>query len=473
MCIKQDCMKKIYCFLLLWWVAMGFCGRAQSFVHKPSSTYEWPTDEKVVEHLRHWQDLKFGIILHWGLYSVPGIVESWQLTSEDWITPDPKRSYHEFKEWYWGLADEFNPTQFNPEQWATVAEDAGMKYMVFTTKHHDGFCLFDTKQTDFSVAHSAFAANLQFDVARHVFDAFRKKGMMIGCYFSKPDWHSDDYWWTARSTPNRLHNYDVKQYPERWERYKSFVYNQVDELMSSYGKVDILWLDGGWCTPPREDINLDAIVNNARSHQPGLIVVDRACAGKHENYQTPEQRIPDHQITTPWESCITLTHDWGWTDHPVYKSPAKIIATLVEVVAKGGSLLLGVGPNPQGIIEDGYVERLHQIGDWLRVNGRAIYNTVPTPVYNNLDGNVWFTADKDGHTLYAIIPPQEEPGDISSVSWLGNRPVRGSRVRVLSTGKSVSWNTNKDGITEVKFSKDLNVCRDGVVLAFTVQDISL
>lgn len=462
-------MKNAISFLCLFWLCVSGRVQAQSFVHEPSSTYEWPTDEAVLQSLDKWRDQKFGIILHWGLYSVPGIVESWQLTSEDWITPDPVRTYQQFKDWYWGLIDEFNPVQFNPDQWAQVAQEAGMRYMVFTTKHHDGFCLYDSRYTDFSVAHSAFAQNQKADVARFVFDAFRKRGMMIGCYFSKPDWHSEDYWWNAKATPNRLHNYNISQYPERWDRYKSFVYNQVDELMSRYGKMDILWLDGGWCTPPREDISLDSIVDNARRHQPGLIVVDRACAGKHENYQTPEQRIPDHQVTTPWESCLTMTYDWGWTDHPVYKSPAKIIATLAEVVAKGGSLLLGVGPNPQGIIEDDYVVRLREIGRWLKANGKAIYGTKPTPTYTNEQRSIWFTANKDGSTIYGIVPPSEGDSAVArTVSWLGNQPLKGCRMRVLSTGKPVKWKTDLNGLTVVQLPNDYKE-DEGLVLEFKIK----
>ena len=140
--------------------------------------YQWPDDQQVVGKLRQWQDLKYGIILHWGVYSVPGMVESWQITSEDWITPDTTRTYEEEKLWYWGLSKDFNPVKFNPEQWAKVAKDGGMKYVVFTTKHHDGFCLWDTKTTDYSVAHSGFAQNPKVDVARYVFDAVRQRGFV-------------------------------------------------------------------------------------------------------------------------------------------------------------------------------------------------------------------------------------------------------------------------------------------------------
>ena len=433
----------------------------QSFVHDASTEYQWPEDSLVVSKLKSWQDLKFGIILHWGVYSVPGMVESWQITSEDWITPDPVRSYEELKQWYWGLSKDFNPTKFDPAQWAKVSKEAGMKYVVFTTKHHDGFCLWDTKTTDYSVAHSGFAGNPKVDVAKHVFDAFREEGLWAGCYFSKPDWHSDYYWWRAKATPNRMHNYQIKDYPERWAKYQKYVYDQVDELMNNYGKFDILWLDGGWCTAPKEDIKLDDIVENARKAQPGLIVVERACPGKHENYQTPEQTIPDHQINNPWESCITLTYDWGWTNHPVFKTPAKVIATLTEIVAKGGSLLLGVGPTPEGLIEDGSVEILQKIGKWMKANGEAIYATVTTPVYQNEDKTVWFTANKDGKTLYAIVPQDDEKGLPTTVTWEGNTPLKGTKIINLATKKAVKY-VSKDNRTTVY----LPTGTDGIALKF-------
>ena len=442
---------------------------AQSYVHEQSTDYIWPDDGLVVQKLHEWQDLKFGVILHWGVYSVPGICESWTITSEDWITPDTTRTYEEYKQWYWGLSKDFNPTQFDPEGWARVAKDAGMRYVVFTTKHHDGFCLWDSQQTDYTVAHSGFAGNERVDVTKYVFDAFRNEGMMIGCYFSKPDWHSPDYWWPSRATANRLHNYSISQYPEKWERYKSFVYNQVEELMTGYGSVDILWLDGGWCTAPREDIGLDSIVDMARSHQPGLIVVERACPGKHENYQTPERMIPEGQINTPWESCITLTDDWGWVSKESrYKSPSTVIRMLSEVVAKGGSLLLGVGPTPQGTIEQRSVDILEQVGAWMKRNGQAIYETRTTPVYTNEEHSVWFTADKEGKTLYGIVTRADNESLLpASVEWEGNTPRKGTKITLLDGEKSLRWHVDAQGKTHVTLPKNL-LGKDAVAFRLSI-----
>lgn len=451
-------------FILFAATMMCLTMQAQSFVHETSSTYQWPKEPQVREKLQTWQDLKFGIILHWGVYSVPGMVESWQITSEDWITPDTTRTYEEEKLWYWGLSREFNPTQFNPEQWAAVAREAGMKYVVFTTKHHDGFCLWDTKTTDYKVTNSGFAGNPRADALRYVMDAFRGEGLMAGMYFSKPDWHCPYYWWPVKATPNRYHNYNIKDYPERWAKYQKYVYQQVEELMTGYGPVDLLWLDGGWCTAPKEDIKLGDIVTMARQKQPGLIVVERACPGEFENYQTPEQRIPDHQILNPWESCITLTNDWGWVPRPRFKSPAKVIATLSEVVAKGGSLLLGVGPTPTGIIEEQSVKILKEIGQWLQTNGEAIYATTTTPIYGNADGNIWFTANKDQKTLYAIITATDGQTP-QTVSWKGNLPK--SKIILLETGKAVKYKTVGEETTVTLPKKYQN--KNGCVLKFITQ----
>ena len=405
----------------------------QGFVHERSTDYEWPTDKQVLEKLDKWQDQKFGVLFHWGLYSVPGIVESWSICSEDvdWISRKKDMTYDEYKKWYYGLKDSLNPTQFNPDQWADIMKDAGMKYMIFTTKHHDGFCMFDSKYTDFSIANGPFAGNPKKDVARYVFDAFRQKDFMIGCYFSKPDWHCEWYWNPYFATPNRRQNYKKENHPDWWKNYQEFTYNQMEELMTNYGSFDIFWLDGGWVTGG--DVNLDKLLAKVRtSTQPGLISVDRTIRGKNENYQTPERSIPEKQLNNPWESCITLSNDWGWVPNAPYKSPTKVIGLLAEITAKGGCLLLGVGPTPQGIIEDAAAERLHTIGEWLRTNGKAIYNTRITPVYN--DGNVWFTADKDGKTLYAIYALPDGENLPATIEWTGNTPK--GKMKMLKGNKS-------------------------------------
>lgn len=436
---------------------------AQGDVYERSNDYEWPSDQKVVEKLKEWQDLKFGVLFHWGIYAVPGIVESWSICDEGWITRDTTMTYQQYKDWYWGMSDKLNPTDFNPEQWADVMQQAGMKYMIFTTKHHDGFCMYDSKYTDFTITRHAFRDHPKRDVLKYVLDAFRNKQFMIGTYFSKPDWHCQDYWWDVFPTKRgRNVNYDIKQWPWRWERFKQFTYNQMEEILSRYGQVDILWLDGGWvCKENNQDIDMPRIAQMARSHQPGLIMVDRTIRGPYENYQTPEKTIPETQLNFPWESCIPLSDDWGWVPRPRWKSPEKVISTLVEIVAKGGNLVLGVGPTPQGLIQPEAVTRLNAIGEWLKQNGKAIYNTVTTPIYN--DGQVWFTADKDGKTRYAIYLLDEGKHLPRIISW--NQNVPKGNVRLLSTGKKLKTKT-VNGRTEVTLPRGLK--QQSVALEFSI-----
>jgi len=416
---------------------------AQSFVHQQSNTedYVWPTDPQVLTKLKHWQDQKFGVLMHWGLYSVPGVVESWSICSEDWIVRERKPTYEEDKAWYWSQKDSLNPVNFDPSKWADVMKKAGMKYMIFTTKHHDGFCMFDTKYTDFSIAHGPFGKDPRHNIAKEVFDAYRNKGFMIGCYFSKPDWHSKWFWNPYYATPNRRINYKKQQHPDWWQNYRKFTQNQLNELTTDYGNIDILWLDGGWITG--DEIGLDTILVDARKRNPGMISVDRTIRGKNENYQTPEQGIPAKQLDIPWESCITLSHAWGWTPNAKFKSPNKVIGILAEIVAKGGCLALGVGPKADGTLQPEVVNTLLRIGGWLNKNGQAIYSTVNAAHYN--DGKVWFTADKNGKTLYAIYALEDGEKTPKTITWTENKP-KGKLV-LLQNGKSVKYTVKGNQVT--------------------------
>jgi len=446
-----------------------------------SSKYEAPTDPLVQAKLDSWQDKKFGMILHWGLYAVPGMIESWSICSEDWIERDSTVKYEDYKKWYWGLSEKFNPTNFNPEQWAKAGKNAGMKYMVFTTKHHDGFAMFDTKESDFSIAKGPFSSNPKKDVAKYVFDAFRKENFMIGAYFSKPDWHSQYYWWDKYATANRNNNYDIEKNKWRWDMFKKFTYNQIGELMNNYGSIDILWLDGGWVRPlasvneevlswgapiPKwsQDIDMPKIADMARKAQPGLIMVDRTVHGQYENYQTPEQKIPETQLDYPWESCLTLNGNWGWVPNDPYKTAKDVVHKLVEVVAKGGSLLLGVGPKPDGTMDEGAISRLNEIGEWTRANGNALYNTRITKNYH--DGDTWFTQSKDGKTIFGIFLVKDN--QVNEISWKGNTPKKGSVITLLNGKGKAKW-TSKDGVTTLQLPK--NAGQVAIAFSFTPEKL--
>jgi alpha-L-fucosidase len=457
---------------------------AQGNIHQQSTVYEYPTDPAVGAKLEQWRDLKFGMIIHWGLYAVPGIIESWALCSEDWIERDSTMSYGKFKEWYWGLNKQFNPVGFDPDQWAKAAADAGMRYVVFTTKHHDGFNMFDTKQTDFKITNGPFAEHPKANVAKYVFEAFRKQDFMIGAYFSKPDWHCEYYWWPKYATADRNNNYDIKKHPWRWNKYREFTYNQIEELMSDYGRIDILWLDGGWVRPKEtvnaevlswgaripewsQDVNIPAIAGMARQKQPGILIVDRTVHGPYENYQTPEQRIPEKKLDHPWESCITLGYAWSHVPKENFKSASKVIHMLIEITAKGGSLLLGVGPDPNGKFSDEQIGRLKEIGDWMKVNGEAIYHTRTADVYQ--DGETFFTKSKDGKKTFALVPIKEGTSAPTVVEWKGEATPNAKRIKLLATGKPVKWKKQNDKIN-VTLPADFTSHHTGYpALAFSIE----
>jgi len=360
------------------------------------------------------------------------------------------------------LKKDFNPTRFDPQAWALAAKSAGMRYVVFTTKHHDGFAMFDTKQSDFKISAGPFASDPRADVAKYVFDAFRKQNFMIGAYFSKPDWHSEYFWWPKYATPDRNVNYDIRKYPWRWNKFRTFAYNQIQELMQQYGSIDILWLDGGWVRPLEtvtdevrawgapipefsQELDMPRIATMARAAQPGLLIVDRTVHGPYENYQTPEQSIPKTKLDHPWEACITLGGAWGHVPNDHYKSSTKVIHSLIEIVAKGGSLLLGVGPAPDGTLNSLQVQRLTEIGAWLEVNGNAIYGT--RTANQERDGETFFTRGKDGSRYALVRLPENQPVP-DKLQWKGNVPVKGAKVTLLGYASPVKWE-QKDGVVTV------------------------
>ena len=397
-----------------------------------------------------------------------GIKESWTLCSEDvsWTVRD-RPDYQDYKQAYENLQTTFNPVEFDPARWARAASDAGMKYMVFTTKHHDGFCMYDSKLTDYKITGSKtpFHTDPGADVTRELFDAFRAEGMWVGAYFSKPDWHSDDFWWPYFATPDRNANYDPEKHPERWEKFVRFTHGQMMELLGgNYGKVDILWLDGMWVqkmTPEEErlnrmdtynfgtlarnqDIRMDEFVAGAREKQPGLIVVDRGVHGKNQNYLTPENVVPEKALPYPWESCIiTAGRSWAWKPGAEYMSTREAIHMLVDVVTKGGNLLLNIAPGPRGQWQEGAYRLLEEIGGWMAVNAEAIYGTGALAPHK--EGKVCISRKgEDTLYLYYLADEKEDlPAEIGMTSF--SLPP-GTKLELLgSPGKTLSWRRNGNG----------------------------
>jgi alpha-L-fucosidase len=408
-------------------------------------------DKEVQKKLAQWQDAKFGLLMHWGTYSQWGIVESWSLCGEDegWCQRAGPYAddYEKYKQAYRNLKRTFNPIKFNPEKWANAAKDAGMKYVIFTTKHHDGFCMFDTKTTDYKITSKEcqFNSNPKSNITNEIFKEFRKNEMMVGTYFSKPDWSSDYYWWSYFPTPDRHVNYNPAKHPERWKQFQDFTYNQIEELMTGYGPVDILWMDGAWVRPfrniPKEfeswakkdsfnqDVNIPRIAEMARSHQPGLIIVDRWVNGEYENYLTPENKVPDKAMSVPWEACIPMATSWSYKQNDEYKSERELVHLLVDVTAKGGNLLLNIAPSPDGEWDSDAYDRLKGIGEWMKINSEAIYST--KPIYPYKSENVCFTSGKDG-LIYAIYLVDDKTPKIPGIITLpSNKITKGKQIYLL------------------------------------------
>lgn len=454
-------MNKKYIFLILAIAFSLIIATAQE-----DDRYVPETDPLVIQKVEQWQDLKFGLLMHWGTYSQWGIVESWSICAEDegWCRRS-NPNYVEYKRDYENLQTTFNPVDFDPAKWAKAAKNAGMKYVVFTTKHHDGFCMFDTKLTDYKITgtKTPFSNNPQANVAKEIFNAFRTEGMWTGAYFSKPDWHNENYWWPNFATSDRNVNYDVKVYPERWEKFVQFTHGQIMELMGGeYGKMDILWLDGGWVKKmtdeevykyitskgykftriQNQDIRMDELVAKAREKQPGLIVVDRAVYGKNQNYLTPENRVPEKALPYPWESCIIAGGSWSWLPKAKYMSGNEAVHLLVDIVVKGGNLLLNIAPGPEGQWHDAAYTMLQEIGEWMKINSEAIYGTRAIAPYR--EGKVCVSSKgKNTYYIYYLADEGEKmPAQISMTTF--SLPV-GAKIEMVGIGTPLKWQKNGNG----------------------------
>lgn len=343
-------------------------------------------------------DARFGMFIHWGLYSIPARGE--------WVRSNEKMTVEEYQQFF----NEFNPVNFDPKSWARAAKDAGMKYAVLTAKHHDGFCLFDSKLTDYKATNTPAGR----DLVKEYIEAFRSEGLRVGLYYSLLDWHHPDYpAFGDRAHPMR-DNEAYKDVKQDFSRYVEYLHGQVKELLTNYGKIDILWFDFSYDDMTGEKWQATKLVNMIRSLQPDIIIDNRLGGNiKSANpevyagdFASPEQIIPPRGITNengepiPWEACITLNDHWGYcsSDHN-YKSAKLIIRTLVECVSKNGNLLLNVGPNAKGEIPSESLELLSEVGKWMRQNGDSIYGCG----MSSLAKPEWGRYTQKGNILYAHL----------------------------------------------------------------------
>ncbi|MDD4920854.1 MAG: alpha-L-fucosidase [Bacteroidales bacterium] len=459
-------MIMIFLFLSLFFAGNGFA-------QDKRPPYQYPAEPAVLQTIKNWQDLKFGLFMHWGAYSQWGIVESWSLCPEDhdFTSVRPKgKSYFDYVKDYENLKTTFNPVKFNPEKWAKAAKYAGMKYVVFTTKHHDGFNMFDTKQSDYKITSKScpFSKNPRANVAKEIFNAFRSEQFMAGAYFSIADWNNKDYWWDYFPPFDRRINYSPELYPEKWTRLNNFMCNQLEELVGGdYGKLDMLWFD--LCSASKEKrVDWPRFTKMARSHQPGIMMVARGSNDQYENYRTPEQDVPEGALDYPWETCMTMGDQWSYKPNDKYKSTYQLVRLLVTIVSRGGNFLLNVGPGPDGELDPTVYDRLKGIGDWMQINGESIYGTKAVKPYHETK-MVFTQKEKNIYAFY--LPDEDEKAMPAKVTILSMQPVKGSQVFLLGYHKPLQWETNGKGIVinVPKALQNTPVCQNAWTFKLQVQ----
>ena len=411
--------------------------------------YVEPGSPQVRERLEWFQDQKLCLMMHFGLYSTMGITESWPLVTKDafWARSDMEWTRGmddaEVKRQYYALNRSFNPLRFDPKGIAKLAKRCGFRYVTFTTKHHDGFCLYDTKYTDYKTTDPScpYSTNPNADMVKVLFDACRAEGLGISCYFSKGDFHNEDYWEDCGigHYTDRWPTYKNGEQPEKWARFKEFTKNQILELVRDYAPIDVLWIDGAWLFPWMGpfDFRMNGIAEEAWKIKPDLIVVDRGSNDQYMNLRTPEQCVPEKPLPFPWETCMTMADGWGYHYDDVYKSPRQLVHLLVDVVAKGGNLALNVGPMPDGRMPRPAVERMEAMGAWLGKNGEAIYATRAVEPYAI---KKWrFTRAKDGRVFAIRLWDEAENPHLTLL--LNLNPAQGEVVKVthVATGREIPF----------------------------------
>lgn len=390
--------------------------------------------EEYEKRVEWYQKDRFGMFIHWGLYAIPARGE--------WV-----RSMEEIpEEEYMPFFDEFDPVDFKPEEWAKAAKQAGMKYAVMTAKHHDGFCLFDSKLTDFKSTNTKAGK----DLVREYLEAFRKEGLKVGLYYSLLDWHHPDYphygdWYH----PMRNHE-EIKDVKRDFNRYLEYMHGQVKELCTEYGKLDIMWFDFSYGDLTGEAWKATELVNMVRSYQPDVIIDNRLeVSGEgfgsiatdspsdfSGDFVSPEQIIPPNGLRSEsgrdlvWEACITMNDHWGYcAKDKNFKPASMIIKKLVECVSKNGNMLLNVGPDAKGNIPKESMEILTEIGKWMKKNGLSVYGCKGSGLEKPENGRI----TRSGNRYYYHIMENA----IGAVPLYGIPKERVKTMRLLSDGSEL------------------------------------
>ena len=356
------------------------------------------TEAQKIQRMKWWTDARFGMFIHWGLYASPA--------RHEWVKNNERMTNEQYQKYF----DIFNPDMYNPREWARMAKEAGMKYVVLTAKHHEGFCLWDSRFTDYKATNTPFKK----DIIKEYVEAFRAEGLKVGFYYSLIDWHHPDFT-IDRYHPQRQENdsvYARLNIGKDMSKYREYMKNQVRELLTNYGEISIIWFDfsyPGKNGKGRADWDSENLLKLARSLQPGIIVDDRLDLKDVEggwDFTTPEQykvdKWPEYNgKKIPWETCQTFSGSWGYyRDETSWKSPAQLIELLVESVGKGGNLLLNVGPTARGTFDNRARERLKSMGEWMKYNGRAIYGCTEAPSDFKAPANTLLTYNPVTKRLY-------------------------------------------------------------------------
>ena len=356
------------------------------------------TEAQKAGRLKWWTDARFGMFIHWGLYALPARHE-WVKNAER-MTNDQYQKYFEL----------FNPDMWDPHEWAKMAKAAGMKYVVLTAKHHEGFCMFDSKFTDYKVTNTPYGK----DVVKEYVEAFRAEGLKVGFYYSLLDWHHPDYTIDSNHPQRQTSDsaYARLNKGRDMSKYREYIKNQVRELLTNYGEISIIWFDfsfPGKNGKGHDDWDSQNLLKMARSLQPGIIVDDRLDLENVEggwDFTTPEQvqvsKWPEvNGKRVPWETCQTFSGSWGYyRDENTWKSPAQLLELLIESVSKGGNLLLNVGPTARGVFDYRAQDRLKAMGEWMKYNNRSIYGCTEAPDGFTAPDNTLMTYNPVSKRLY-------------------------------------------------------------------------
>ncbi len=337
---------------------------------------------------------RFGMFIHWGLYSMPA--------RHEWVRNQEKITTEDYQKYF----DRFNPDLFNPKEWARMAKYAGMKYFVITAKHHEGFCLWDSKHTAYKATNTPCGRNLLKDVV----EAFRAEGIRIGLYYSLIDWHHPEFT-VDRCHPDREREEARAKNKDRdMKKYAEYMRHQVRELLTEFGKIDILWFDFSYPGKDGKDHNdweSEKLVKMIRELQPEVIIDNRLDLPGSGDIHTPEQYVPENGVRDAdgnlvvWEGCQTFSGSWGYhRDENTWKSVEMLVQMLINHVSRGGNLLLNVGPTSRGVFDQRALDRLQGLGDWMKYNSRSIYGCTVAPAGIKEPENCRYTYNPETNRLY-------------------------------------------------------------------------